>query len=465
MGSPFTSGSIGFRTGGSETNTWDDLKVTPANGTVLYQNRFSSTARRTSRAARSPAGDSPSGTSQNCVYGSRQRRTGRSSAARSTPRPARRSPGPPCTRPASSPEPGRQFVYKLWLNGAFVGLGPTRPIAGETTVRRLRRHRPAARGRRQHPRRDRLHDDRPAVPGAPGRRVHRRHPRRRSAPARTGRRCNGGPGLPVGRQHRHQLLHRAEGEPPVGGVPDRVRPARLRRLRVAAGRGAGRRSRTCRPPRPRRSSSGSSYPPRWSREPRQLLRRLRPHAGSAGSASTSTAPPGRCVDVRFGEELSGPQTVRFAMSTGNTYQDRWTLKDGPQHLETWGMRVFRYARGARRTDRADAPRTSRPWRRSTRTTPMARSSTPRTTRSTRSGSSRVTRSRRRTTTCTSIRGRVSASAYEADSYLQMMANFFVSSTRRSATTRSSTCSRAAHLADRVADVHDPRVARQLPADR
>src|SRR5690606_12298896 len=32
----------------------------------------------------------------------------------------------------SSPEPGRQYVYKLWMNGRFVGLGPVRSIAGET---------------------------------------------------------------------------------------------------------------------------------------------------------------------------------------------------------------------------------------------------------------------------------------------------------------------------------------------
>lgn len=51
---------------------------------------------------------------------------------------------------------------------------------------------------------------------------------------------------------------------------------------------------------------------------------------------------GHPVEIRFGEELSAPQTVRHQMRTRNTYQETWTLKDGPQTLENWGYRVFRY---------------------------------------------------------------------------------------------------------------------------
>jgi alpha-L-rhamnosidase len=52
---------------------------------------------------------------------------------------------------------------------------------------------------------------------------------------------------------------------------------------------------------------------------------------------------GRAIEIRQGEELSGPDTVRHAMRTGNTYQETWTLADGPQTLEQFGYRVFRYA--------------------------------------------------------------------------------------------------------------------------
>lgn len=52
---------------------------------------------------------------------------------------------------------------------------------------------------------------------------------------------------------------------------------------------------------------------------------------------------GQEVEIRLGEELSETQTVLHNMRTGNTYQEVWTLKDGPQTLENWGYRVFRYA--------------------------------------------------------------------------------------------------------------------------
>lgn len=52
---------------------------------------------------------------------------------------------------------------------------------------------------------------------------------------------------------------------------------------------------------------------------------------------------GHQVEIRLGEELSAPHTVRHNMRTGNTYQEVWTLKDGRQVLENFGYRVFRYA--------------------------------------------------------------------------------------------------------------------------
>jgi alpha-L-rhamnosidase len=51
---------------------------------------------------------------------------------------------------------------------------------------------------------------------------------------------------------------------------------------------------------------------------------------------------GARVDVRFGEVLSAPDTVRHTLHAGNTYQDIYTLRDGAQSLQTWGLRVFRY---------------------------------------------------------------------------------------------------------------------------
>jgi alpha-L-rhamnosidase len=52
---------------------------------------------------------------------------------------------------------------------------------------------------------------------------------------------------------------------------------------------------------------------------------------------------GQEVDIRLGQELLGPQTVRYAKRTGNTYREMWTLADGPQTISNWGYRAYRYA--------------------------------------------------------------------------------------------------------------------------
>lgn len=51
---------------------------------------------------------------------------------------------------------------------------------------------------------------------------------------------------------------------------------------------------------------------------------------------------GTPVDIRFGEVPSSENTVKYALNTGNTYQDVPILKDGQQTVTTWGARVFRY---------------------------------------------------------------------------------------------------------------------------
>jgi len=51
---------------------------------------------------------------------------------------------------------------------------------------------------------------------------------------------------------------------------------------------------------------------------------------------------GQPVELRFGEITSAPETVRYALHTTNNFRDIVTLKAGQQRLETWGMRVFRY---------------------------------------------------------------------------------------------------------------------------
>lgn len=62
-----------------------------------------------------------------------------------------------------------------------------------------------------------------------------------------------------------------------------------------------------------------------------------------GLRLTMTGTAGQTVELRMGEEMAGPDAVRYQMRTGNTYRDRWTLREGAQTLKHWGYRVFRYA--------------------------------------------------------------------------------------------------------------------------
>lgn len=55
-----------------------------------------------------------------------------------------------------------------------------------------------------------------------------------------------------------------------------------------------------------------------------------------------TGTAGRKVRILSGEVLSGPGTVQYHLSTGDTYDDTWTLRGGRQTLQYWGYRVFRY---------------------------------------------------------------------------------------------------------------------------
>lgn len=60
--------------------------------------------------------------------------------------------------------------------------------------------------------------------------------------------------------------------------------------------------------------------------------RLRIPNGTAGTKLT----------VLYGEELESENTVKWKMRTGNQYKEVWTLKDGEQVIEHWGMRNLRY---------------------------------------------------------------------------------------------------------------------------
>lgn len=51
---------------------------------------------------------------------------------------------------------------------------------------------------------------------------------------------------------------------------------------------------------------------------------------------------GQAIEVLLGEELEPDGGVKYNLRCKQTYAERWTLRDGPQQLEHWGYRAFRW---------------------------------------------------------------------------------------------------------------------------
>lgn len=64
---------------------------------------------------------------------------------------------------------------------------------------------------------------------------------------------------------------------------------------------------------------------------------------AGGVRLTLTNPSTRVVGIEYGEILNSAGTgVQYDTSAGNDYEDNWTYSGGTQTLESWGLRVFRY---------------------------------------------------------------------------------------------------------------------------
>lgn len=75
-----------------------------------------------------------------------------------------------------------------------------------------------------------------------------------------------------------------------------------------------------------------------------------------------TGSAGDTVEVRLGEELNSDGTVKYQLRATNTYREVWTLRDGKQAFEHWGYRGFRWAELRTTLDLSEAVVTGRAWR-------------------------------------------------------------------------------------------------------
>ncbi|HWV57272.1 MAG TPA: family 78 glycoside hydrolase catalytic domain [Longimicrobiales bacterium] len=240
----------------------------------------------------------------------------------------------------SSTMPSRQFVYKLWVNGAFVGLGPTHPIADETrfdgfdVTAMLRPGETNALGAIAYTTADRRFQAYLVIEYADGSRQ------------------------TFGTGPHWKALDGSHVYPPAGSIGTAYYSAPKENLQAAVFPDGFHQA----------GFDDSAWTPAQVKAPftklqptptdkvRQELRypvlveeKAPGHyfvdygrTWVGGLSLDITGTEGQVLDIRFGETLSDSMTVRFAMATGNHYQDIWTLRAGRQRLETWGMRVFRY---------------------------------------------------------------------------------------------------------------------------
>lgn len=417
---PYTQGTIGFRTGGSERNSWDHLTVTSATGEVLYTNDYSSHSDLS--CAGVADGWLQVGTGANCVYGLDTDWAFLRGELRTAPGKEVRWATVFAT--GASPEPGSQYVYKLWLNGDFVGLGPTRSVAGETRfdgfdiTDKLRADGPNAFGALAWTQRDHSFQAYVVVEYADGSRQ------------------------VFGTGPHWKVRNGSSVFPWAGSIGTGYFTAPKEDLQAAAYPhgfdrpgfdDSGWAAAEARPAYDDLQPTPTQKVEQETRLPVEVVEKSPGHyfidygrTWIGGLQLALAGSPGQRVELRFGEELSAPQTVRYAMRTGNTYQDRWTLSGEKQRLETWGMRVFRYAEvvGAPSgLGKRDFPALVQLYPFDTEGA-VFESSDDRLNQVWRLSRNTIEALNHNLYVDSWTRERV---GYEADSYLQMMANFFVSS--------------------------------------
>ena len=257
----------------ASSNSWDDLNVTAADRNGALPERLRGTPPATSAAAPSAGGRLHIGTGQNCVYGLGGTDWAFLRGDFETPA-DKDIAWATVFATGSSTAPGAPVRLQALAQRPFVGLGPTQPISTETRYDGFDVTDLAAAGRTNAlgaiawTTRDQRFQAQLVVEYTDGSAANVR-----DRPG-TGPRCQGRRST-RGRQHRHALLHRAEGEPPGGNVPLRLRPTRASTLPAGSRRMSRRRTPTSRRPRPQ-GDQQLEVPGRGRREgPRQLLHRLR----------------------------------------------------------------------------------------------------------------------------------------------------------------------------------------------
>jgi alpha-L-rhamnosidase len=331
------AGAIGFRHGQTESAVWDDVKVTSTSGETLYRNDFDA-----------PSKDFPCGTVANGVL-----TVGTGKDCANAPgdnwaflRKTFTLPDKPILNAtlyasARSTEPAHQYVFRLGLNGRFVGVGPTRAIRDATTsmynaydVTDLLKAGENAIGALAYTTADKRFIAQLKITYADG---------SKDVVASDGSwKALGGetampPGASIGTSAYAAPAENIDARRyPFGydtpGFDDRGWDAATTKAAM-----------------PGLTGTPQANLVRVLRRPVNVVKTGDKHyfldfgrTVVGGLQLRFDAAGGEQAEIRLGE-TQADNVARYQMTTGNTYRDTWTLKPGEQTLSLWGYRVFRYA--------------------------------------------------------------------------------------------------------------------------
>jgi alpha-L-rhamnosidase len=337
----FASGGIGFRTGSTEQATFDDISVTDPNGTVLYANDFSNPANTDFSCGTVTGGALFVDKSRNCGTGLPASVNWAFLRSDTNLESGKDIAWAHLYATGSSTAPARQFVYKLWVNGGFVGVGPTRPVGQETRYDGY----------------DVTSLLRPGAANTIGALAYTTSDQRFLADLVV--RYADGTTQTFGTGDGWKAMDGSKVLPSTGSIGTSYYSAPMENFDS--------RSYPFGFTEPGFDDSSWSVPalkPSFSDlEPTptaKIQQKLETPSSVVeyspgdyyvdygrtwigGLSLDLTGHDGQVVDIRYGEVPSGPNTVQYKTAAGNTYEDKWTLTSGTRQLETWGLRVFRYA--------------------------------------------------------------------------------------------------------------------------
>ena len=337
----FSSGGIGFRTGSTESAEFGNLLIQDSSGNTLYSDNFPTGNTDFGGCGTVSGGLLSVGPGKNCVYPSPTNTSWAFLRGNVTLQPGKDIAWSHLYATGSSTAPARQFVYKMTLNGQFVGVGPTRPVSGSET---------------RYDGYDVTALLKPGTTNTIGALCYTTSDQRFEALLVV--RYTDGTTQTFGTGPAWKALDGNLALPPSASIGTSYYAAPQENFNAPNypfGFDTPAFDDSGWPAATPKSAFANLLATPTAKIERHLETPVSVTEYSPGDyvidygrtwigglSLNVTGTTGQVLDIRYGEVLTNSTTVQYKAAAGETYEDKWTLETGSQHLETWGLRVFRY---------------------------------------------------------------------------------------------------------------------------